>query len=308
MQAETVALISCLDYTDDALLHAIDQVFGAVGRPGNLNGLRVMMKPNLINAQKGVLPCTDGNFIIAVARWFVDHGAKLQIGDSPAFGLASSVLAKVGIIDDLAGLGVTISNFRDTRTVILASGVRARVAVDALDCDLLVNLPRVKAHAQTRVTMAVKNCFGCLSGFHKPWWHMVYGGSGDRFVNLLLELVDVLPKTITMVDGVEAMHETGPISGQSYPLNLVGGGWSPVAVDTALLAVLGVAPKDSPLQQAAENLSLPGSRLADLHFPLSCPEDLRVEGFVVPETLKPVRFNPFSLFSSLIKRFRGSGV
>ncbi len=304
MQAESVGLISCRNYTDDALSHAIDQIIGAVGRPESLNGLRVMLKPNLVTARRGVLPCTDGRFILAVARWFIDHGARMQIGDSPAFGSAVSVLGSLGIIDDLRELGIVISNFRDTRTMTLVGGVKASMAVDAMDCDLLVNLPRVKAHAQMRVTMAVKNCFGCLSGRHKPWWHMVYGGNGDRFAELLLELVAVLPKTITLVDGIEAMHETGPISGLSYPLRLVGGGWSPVAVDTALLAVLGAAPEDSPLHREAARLSLPGSRLADLHFPLSCPEDMRVTDFVVPGTLKPVRFNPFSFLFGLIKRCR----
>ena len=305
MRAESVALISCKDYTNDALAHAIDQVIGAVGRPESLNGLQVMLKPNLVSAKNGGLPCTDGRFILAVARWFIDHGASLKIGDSPAFGSAYSVLGKLGILGDLGGLGVSVSNFRDTRTITLAGGVRASMAVDALDCDLLVNMPRVKAHAQGRVTMAVKNCFGCLGGLHKPWWHMVYGGCVNRFAGLLLELVSVLPGTITMVDGVEAMHFTGPISGCPHTLRLVGCGWSPVAVDTALLAVIGVVPEDSPLQRAAVALSLPGSRFADLCFPLSSPQELRVTDFVVPETLKPVRFNPFSFFFSLIKRFPG---
>ncbi len=304
MQTKIVALTSCQDYTSPNLPDTINQVIAAIGSPDNLSGLRVMLKPNLISTRKCMLSCTNGKFILAAARWFLDHGARVEIGDSPALGSASLVLDKLGIIDELHQLGIRISNFKDTRKITLANKVKAAMAVDALTCDLLVNLPRVKAHAQTRVTMAVKNCFGCLSGLHKPWWHMVHGGKNGLFAELLLELMAVLPQTITLVDGIEAMHETGPLTGRAYPLQLVGGGWNPLAVDMALLAVLGIAPENSPLHKQAISLSLPGSRFIDLHFPLSHPEDMLATDFIVPEKLTPIRFNPLSFISGLLKRCR----
>ena len=277
-------------------------MLGALGGLETVAGKRVVLKPNLISASHGPLPCTEGVFILAAAKFFILKGAVVCVGDSPAFGSARSSLARLGILSELLSLGVSVSDFRQSRSVLLPSGTRARIARQALDCDLLVNMPRVKAHAQARVTLAVKNCFGCLTGLQKPLWHMVYGGQRGSFARLLLELLDVLPPTLTLVDGIRAMHGTGPMKGRPYPLRLVAAGWNPLAVDTALLQILGVDWADSPLHQAARKMELPGATMRELGFPLSRPEELAVDDFCVPVHLAPIRFRIFSFFYSSIKR------
>ena len=302
LDSTLVALSRCPGYSSPGLDDCIDQVISVVGRTEGLTGMRVMLKPNLISARHGKLPCTETAFILAVARWFVDHGARVAIGDSPAFGSATSVLARLEVLSELRSLDVSVSDFDQTRKVILSSGVSASMAVDALDCDLLVNLPRVKAHAQMRVTMAVKNCFGCLAGLNKPWWHMAYGGPSGRFAELLLELLTVLPECLSLVDGIRAMHVTGPMDGTSYPLGVVAAGLSPVAIDTALLSVLGVPLEHSSQHQGAARAGIPGAFPGNLSFPLSTPAELRVGDFLVPEQLNPVRFNPFAFCYSSLRR------
>ncbi|WP_457573965.1 DUF362 domain-containing protein [Desulfolithobacter sp.] len=264
--------------------------------------LRVLLKPNLLTGRKGTLPCTEAAFILAVARWFLEQGARVSLGDSPAFGTASGVLAQLGILEKLRSLGVRVTDFRTVREVVLPSGVRAGIAAEALGCDLLVNLPRIKAHAQMCMTMALKNCFGCLVGMRKPWWHMRHGGDPGLFAHLLSELPAVLPDQIVVVDGITAMHTTGPIGGKPFPLHLVGGGRNPVAVDTALLAVTGVDPRDVPLWRTCHQQGLAATELATLHFPFYHPHELRVTGFVTPEQLNPVRFNPFRFMRNSLKR------
>jgi len=302
LESTTVVLASCPDYSSASLDPAIDQLITALDEPEHFTGLQVLLKPNLISARKGPLACTEGAFIAAVARWFLDKGAGVTVGDSPAFGTATAVLNKIGVLDDLRFLGVRVSDFTSTRKLTLHSGVRAAMAVDALDCDLLVNLPRVKAHAQTRVTLAVKNCFGCLSGLQKPWWHMVHGGESGPFADLLVELLAVLPRTLTLVDGVAAMHGTGPLRGEIYSLNVVAGGMNPVAVDSALLSILNVSPHHSPLWQAAAEAEIPGSRLKELLFPLATPAELQVNDFIVPNDLNSIRFHPVSFVLGLLRR------
>lgn len=302
LDSTTVALTYCRDYSPAFLEPCVDRLITATGRPEGLTGLRVMLKPNLISAKSGPLPCTEVAFLLSVARWFIDNGAKVTVGDSPAFGSATDVLTRLGVFDTLQFLGVEVSDFTSTRKFILPSGIKASVAVDALDSDLLVNLPRVKAHAQMRVTMAVKNYFGCLAGLQKPWWHMVHGGASGRFAELLVELLTVLPESLTLVDGIRAMHCTGPIEGEPYTLGVLAAGKNPVAVDTALLSVLHVSPQHSPLQQAAAHAGIAGSLLDGLSFPLSAPAELRVNDFSIPENLSPVRFNPFAFVLSSIRR------
>jgi uncharacterized protein (DUF362 family) len=284
------------------LISRFETMLAAIGDPGALAGKKVLLKPNLLSVAKGPLPCTEGAFILAVARLFVDRAARVHIGDSPAFGSARSLLARLGILQELLSMGVVVTDFRQTREVILASGRRARIAVQALDCDLLVNMPRVKAHAQARVTLSVKNCFGCLTGLQKPLWHMLYGGRSGSFPQLLLELLSVLPPILSLVDGIRAMHCTGPMNGRPYPLRLVAGGWNPVAVDMALLKILGVACADSPLHRCAQELGLPGSDETALYYPLAHPMALAVDDFQVPAQLAPIRFRPLRFLYSSLKR------
>lgn len=301
LESTSVALLSCSSYRRSSLMERFDALIGTTDVPSGLHGRTIMLKPNLLTAARGPLPCTEAAFILAAARWFLDAGARVIIGDSPAFGSARVNLDRLGIGQELRAMGVGISDFRRTRACMMPSGIRAGIAVRVLECDLLVNLPRVKAHAQARVTMAVKNCFGCLTGLQKPWWHMVYGGRCGHFPDLLVGLLACLPESLTLVDGIRAMHRTGPINGRPYPLRVVAAGTNPVAVDTALLEVLNIAGRNSPLQVAAANRNIVGSHKADLSFPLSAPADLRVADFRVPATLSPIRFRPFSFAVSAVR-------
>ena len=304
-ESTTVALHPCSSYRCSCLMERFDSLIRATGVSFALHGRQVLLKPNLLTAAQGPLPCTEAAFILAAARWFLDAGAKVAIGDSPAFGSARVNLARRGIARELLALGVVISDFRRTHTCLLDSGVNAGIAVRVLECDLLVNLPRIKAHAQTRVTMAVKNCFGCLTGLQKPWWHMLYGGASGHFADLLVQLLAPFPGTITLVDGVRTMHRTGPINGRPYPLRVVAAGANPVAVDTAFLRLLGISDDNSPLQLAAMEKKIPGSLEKDITYPLARPSDLRVHDFRVPGELNPIRFRPFSFVFSAVRRAMG---
>lgn len=302
LNSTTVALTAQSSYRQPSLDQAFDRLLSVCDHPATLRTARVLLKPNLITARNGVLACTEGRFILAAARWFLDRGARVAVGDSPAFGSARSVLAAIGVLPVLHSLGVTVTEFGRQQPTVLASGLTIPLATAALDCDLLVNLPRVKAHSQVRVTLAVKNCFGCVAGFHKPWWHMAHGGVDGRFAALLVELLAVLPPSLSLVDGIVAMHCTGPIHGRPFPLGVMAAGINPVAVDTALLSLLGIDPCQCPLWLAADRAAIRGTGVADLVLPLASPAEMRVSGFVVPDTLGPIRFNPFSFVKSSITR------
>ncbi len=306
LDSSIVSLLRCGSYRSAVLEERFDLLLQSIDWPPYLHGQRVLLKPNLLTAARGPLPCTEASFILAAARWFLDAGARVVIGDSPAFGSARVNLQRLGLEQELIALGVFISDFRRSRISLLDSGIKAGIAEDVFDCDLLVNLPRIKAHAQTRVTMAVKNCFGCLTGLQKPWWHMIHGGQSGHFSDLLLELLTVLPPTLTLVDGIRAMHCTGPINGKPYPLRVVAAGTNPVAMDSAFLDLLGISEQDSPLQVAAMHGSIVGSRKEDISYPLSSPADVRAGGFSVPVTLNPIRFRPFSFVRSTVRRAIGT--
>ncbi len=299
-----VAIERCRTYEPPLLKDAVDRLCRAtslsIGR-----GAKVLLKPNLVSGlHHDGLACTHPQFIRAAAEWFLDQGAKVTVGDSPAFGTAKGVMAACGIAEALKGLPVDLINFDKPLPVQLPSGFNVGIAKQVFDCDLLVNLPKVKAHGQMFVTLAVKNYFGCVVGFRKPWIHGRYGDVGHRFEALLVDLLAVLPGGTTLLDGVTAMQGTGPVTGKPYPLGLVAAAMNPVALDTAMLHVLNLSHGKSPLWCEGNRRGLVGSLPAHITYPLLSAETVRVSDFKAPERLKPVSFHPWRLFVGGLKRVR----
>jgi len=298
-----VALTRCRTYQTVELDAALDLVLragGLVVRPGGV----VLLKPNLVSAGSGPahLACTSPEVVVAVARWCLEQGARVQIGDSPAFGSGRSVMRACGMLDALAGLPVAVVDFDRQQRVELPCGLTVPVAAAALECDLLLNLPRVKAHTQLYVSLAVKNYFGVVTGWRKALHHARHGDVANRFEALLADLPGLFPGSFTLVDGVVAMQRTGPMKGDSFPLGLLAGGFDPVALDTAIQVILGADPHRSQLWVECCRRGLSGTDPAKLSFPLARPEELKVEDFLLPETLAPVTFHPGRILAGGCRR------
>jgi uncharacterized protein (DUF362 family) len=268
-------------------------------------GSKVLLKPNLVSGRrKDGLACTQAEFVAGTAEWFLDLGARVTVGDSPAFGTAKGVMSSCGIAAALGKYPVTLTDFDEPVAVTVPGGLSLKIARPALECDFLINLPRVKAHGQLLITLAVKNYFGTVIGFRKAALHARLGGREGRFEAMLVDLLEVLPGGISLIDGVIAMHQQGPVNGKPFPLGIIGGALNPVALDTALLQVLGIDPEQSPLWRECRRRNLPGSRQETLYFPLGLPGAFPVSRFQVPGRLKPVSFHPLHLFISAMKRVR----
>jgi len=299
-----VGLLLQPDYERRALLARVDTLFKALAFEAPRAG-RVLLKPNLISAKRrDGLPCTHGQVIAAVAAWFLDHGCRVAVGDSPAFGSARGVMETLGISPALRELGVELVDFADGVERRLAGGVRVKVARQALECDLLVNLPKCKAHCQMLVSLGVKNFFGTVVGWQKPWLHAAHGNSAAQFCALIVDLLALFPTSLTVMDAIVALHETGPVQGSPCPVGLLVGSADPVAVDTALLPILGLAPSASPLWLECRRRGLAGADPARLTYPLLAPEAIGARGFVAPAVLRPVSFSPPRLVLGAVRRLK----
>jgi uncharacterized protein (DUF362 family) len=251
-------------------------------------GDQVLVKPNLVAPSNTVLSCTHPAVVRAVCRYLADCGARITVGDSPAFGTGRIVARACGLDKALAGLPVPIVNLSRPRQLPLTLGGTVGVSAQALDASLIVNVPRFKVHDQMRLTLAVKNFFGCVAGFRKSLAHQKHGEKGVRFESMIMDVCQAMPRSVSLVDGVVAMHVCGPAKGKPYPLGLLGACADPVALDTALHAVLGLPPDGTPLGEEAARRGL----VDEVNYALRRPEEFDAHDFILPDELAPVAFKP----------------
>lgn len=299
-QKVRVALVRQETYKRDEIQAQVAEVLTAIQYTPPV-GARVLVKPNLLKATPDRLVCTDPEVVRAVCVFLLDHGVKPFVGDSPGFGSAVSVARDIGLREALSGLGVDIVTLGDARKIALPFGFSVGISRAALDADSILNVPRVKAHAQLGMTMAVKNLFGCVPGVRKAYAHTKHGDIGRRFESMLIEIMHALPPVSTVVDGVVAMHVKGPIGGEPYPLGVLGASASAVAMDSALYEILGLGAESMPLLLEAQRRGIAGAQLHELDFVMGDPRDFSAPDFVFPER-SPVTFHPVRLCISAMKR------
>ncbi len=298
-----VSLLPCHHCDREQLAGTLDRLLAPL-ELADFHGRRVLLKPNLISTTGPALASTAAEVAAAAALWFLERGAKVTLGDSPAFGSAKLVCDRHGLTAALAGLDVEIVEFRRAVSVELACGVRLPVAAAALECDLLVGLPRLKAHQQMYLTLALKNLFGVVRGINKAMLHMKIGGDDahDRFARIIFDLHRLFPAQLHLLDGIVAMHRSGPLNGEALPLGVFAAAKSPVALESTVPRLLGLPPENSPLWRVARDLEWPGWQVGEVAFPLRRPEEFELPTFVAPEQLSPVRFRPFRWLRGLGRR------
>jgi uncharacterized protein (DUF362 family) len=299
-----VGILQCTSYQSNTIDDCVRRIADAVSfrLP---RGSRVLIKPNLV-AGRGHdgLACTHPECVASVARWCLDQGVVVSIGDSPAFGNGIDVMRRLGIAEAVKSLDVKLVSFSPGEKMNLPGGSSVVVAAQVLENDFLINVPKFKAHSQLGVTLAVKNYFGMVVGWRKAVLHQVLGADKTRFSEMIVDLLTVAPPGMTIMDGVTAMHKSGPLDGEKYPLGILAGSLNPVALETALLNIIRVETDKSILWLECKRRKLPGCNADLLDYPFLHSDAVRVADFSVPEVLTPIRFNGLQVLRSLRQRVK----
>lgn len=315
--AVPVALARCEGYDRRSLDQLVGEVLDAarIAQSCSLKvGTKVLVKPNLLMGRP--LACTSPGVVAAACRWLRDHGAQMAVADSPGFGRAGSVARAIGLESALRPLGLEVRELDRPVPVTLPlpqgsrsghsgkGGARFHVARAVQECDFILSLPRVKAHSQMLLTLAVKNCFGCVTGLHKAVAHAREGRAPEYFADCLAALWAALPPVAALSDGGVAMHVTGPSGGKPFVLHLMGASASAVALDEVLYAIFGLAPEAVPLGAALARRKAQGSAASgtEVTFPLLRPENFDARGFELPKELSHTSFHPARFVQSCIRR------
>jgi uncharacterized protein (DUF362 family)/ferredoxin len=268
-------------------------------------GVRVLIKPNLLSAQPPERRITtDPAVVRAVARLVQEAGGKPIIGDSPALDPFKRVAAKTGMAGIAEELGIELVELSSPTPVTTPEGSlfkKLEIAAQALDADLVINLPKLKTHSQMLLTLGVKNLFGTIVAQRKAEWHYMTGLDRDTFASLHLDIYLTVKPALTVLDGVWAMDGYGPTNGRPRHLKLIAAATDAVALDTGICHLLGAPLRAFPLYRVARTRGVGETDIRMISFPGKSPGAFDVNGFEIP-ALDSLGVLP-DMFSGFARRF-----
>jgi len=216
-------------------------------------GDKVLLKPNLLSAHKPEdAVTTHPEFLKAVLRVFLDLGAKVFIGDSPSPGVR-----KMEKLFDITGLSeiekefnVKLASFDNTGWCKKSIGGKDYpIAKIICDADFVVNLPKIKTHNLTLLTLGVKNMYGSIPGFKKALLHRDYPNP-IAFSEMNLDVYMLANPNLTIYDGIVGMEGDGPAAGEAVNLGFIAATDDAITCDMFITELLGVRKEIFPLYLA----------------------------------------------------------
>jgi uncharacterized protein (DUF362 family) len=289
----TVSLMRAESYERSQLRADLEELLAPLGgmRAFVKLGDRVLLKPNLLTGSRMGKECTTRPEIVhCITEMVREAGGKPFLGDSPAFGSAQGVAIANGYAPLLDELLLPVVDFQGKRYPTGSEDFNhLLISKEAMEADVVINLPKVKSHVQLTLTMGVKNLFGCVPGKMKAWWHMEAGKDSERFGTMLVETARTIAPNLTILDGIIGHEGNGPSGGEPRPLGLLAASSDVFALDRAVVEILNADPAKIPTIAAAQQLGI-SPALEEIDFVLRSPQELQVLDWKFPEKMMPIDF------------------
>ncbi|MCF8109932.1 MAG: DUF362 domain-containing protein [Desulfobacteraceae bacterium] len=260
---------------------AYESVKKAVELCGGLDHLpdkaRVFIKPNIVfwtRACKfpkwGVI--TTSRVIEDVVRLLKEHGIEdITIGEgivadprdkqTPAHAFETLGYKR---LEEKYGVKTLAVMERPFEKVDLGDGITLKFNTDIINSDFVVNLPAMKTHNQTIVSLGIKNLKGIIDIPSRKKCH-----SADPEKDLhyhIARLADKMPPMLTLVDGIYTVERGPGFDGKMHRSNLLAASADVLSADMAAARLLGHDPRNVPyLAHAAANRGRPAD-LSDVEI------------------------------------------
>lgn len=259
-----VALVPCAGYGKD-LPRQLARAW-ELGRGPAVSGLRVLLKPNLVDTASDRPINTDARFLAALIDLLRERGAReVLVAEGPGNRRdIDTVLGETGLGDVLAARKIPFVDLNtDDLALVHASTIElpepSRIArlflpVSLRRADLVISVAKLKTHHWTGVTLSLKNLFGVVPGTRYGWpKNLLHWNGIDRSV---LELYRTVRPGFALIDGIAAMEGDGPLNGTGREPGLIFAGADLVALDATAARAMGVRPESIQYLAAAEELDL----------------------------------------------------
>jgi uncharacterized protein (DUF362 family) len=244
----TVSLVR-FDDSLDSLRKAIELCNGFEQLDSNR---KILIKPNNCFRHPIMPPygmVTTSTITELLVRLLLEHGCRdISIGEG----------AIIGIFDELAPYtkrgfqGTSINRVAKKYGIKLIDfnkgpfqeldlgGIKAQVSKSALEADFLINVPVLKTHFQTKVSLGFKNLKGCLSKASKKRFH-----TSNKLDLLIYWLNEAVKSDLVIIDGIY-MLEKGPetLAGIAHRKDLIIASPDIFECDVIGTTILGIDPSD----------------------------------------------------------------
>ncbi|MCI4625132.1 MAG: DUF362 domain-containing protein [Candidatus Magnetoovum sp. WYHC-5] len=202
---------------------------------------KLIIKPNLnsnMNALTG--NTTDLRLIAAVVEFLKDLGySHITIAEGTNSGFYRN---KINIIERLKvdklaayyGIYIKDLNYSEEVFIDFENNQKAGVAKECIEAEAIINMPKLKTHFETGMSLCLKNLIGCLVGqANKKKTHSALAYN-------ILNINKVIKPKIHVVDAIISMEGLGPTRGTPVKTGMVFIGKDPYILDLIGARLAGV--------------------------------------------------------------------
>jgi uncharacterized protein (DUF362 family)/Pyruvate/2-oxoacid:ferredoxin oxidoreductase delta subunit len=298
MPVTKISLIKCDDYAkaDNAVREAV-RLLGCIS--AFINPLeKILLKPNLLSPKDPSKAATTHPEIVrAVIKLVKEAGAVPVVGDSPVGAIRNiKNLWETTQMERICGEeNVELINFEASGSKEFDINDKNIKKVNfsnaVLDCDGIINLPKLKTHVLMSFSAGVKNLYGLVPGLMKVEYHK-YASKNKDFANLLTNIYLFFKDKIrfTLIDGILSMEGNGPSSGEVRKTNLIAASRDTAVLDAYLLNELSYDISNSDI---LKNLKITKGILKTVEVSGERPESFNFKKFKFPSVRKLDLFPKF---------------
>ncbi len=292
-----VSLIKCETYEQEILNQKIIEAIDYLGGFNNIikKDSKVFIKLNLVgpfDKDKGIT--THPEFVRSIIRNVKKFTNNIIIGDNPAVRDQIFTMKKCGIYEIIKEENIKILDQKKL-TVIHNDNYKIysdfEVTKEMIDCDLLINLPKLKTHSLAYMTVCEKNFFGTIYGLNKSAWH-VKANNPLQFGNAINDLYGAIlqnfkknnKKILNICDGILGLEGEGPSTGGKPKfVHAILASFDAISIDSVAcklvnldynkLFITKIANQRGYGEGDLENISIVGNKLSDFNITFEAPKD-----------------------------------
>lgn len=279
--------------TDESILVAVREAvrLACGSEPLISKGQTVVLKPNIFCPIPAPVT-TDPRVVAAMVKvaWelgagdvIVAEGRSISTAKFRKANNTTRDCAKVvGVTDAVEAAGGRMVYLEDDEfvEVEVPGGIvlkKSHVPRTILDADVFINLPVLKIHSLTYVTLGIKNLHGLISDEDK-----LFGHSYRELPAKLTDFLRVRKPDLTVLDGVAGLEGDHADEGRPVEMGLIIAGRDVVALDAVTSAVIGFDPKEIDTTRLADEYGLGEGDLSAIEVLGDGIEDVR-RPFARPE-------------------------